>query len=213
MQVAAPLVARLRAGLVTRRHHGASPDGGGPIVVGLDGRSGSGKSTMAAAVAVALEHGDVTVIEGDSFYGGGSAATWDRRTPAENADLVIDWRRQRAVLRWLRQGRTATWHPFDWESDRWDQEPAPVAARPVAAVAAPVVLLEGVYSCRPELADLVDLRVLLDVAPELRRLRLVEREGEDHRPDWDERWSAAEDHYFATAMPPERFDLVLAPGR
>jgi uridine kinase len=211
-QVASPLIARLRRELTA--------PAAGPLVVGLDGRSGSGKSTVAAAVADALERGDdgadsvlVTVIEGDSFYGGGCAASWDRRTPAENAALVIDRHRQQTVLEDLRRQGTATWHPFDWDSERWDQEPSPLAARPITAVAAPVVLLEGAYSCRPDLAHLLDLRVLLDVAPDLRRRRLVEREGDDHRPDWDARWSAAEDHYFGTIMPPDRFDLVLAPDR
>ena len=40
--------------------------------------------------------------------------------------------------------------------------------------------------------------------------QLLARSGDDHRPDWDARWSAAEDHYFGTVMTPDRFDLVLA---
>ena len=75
-----------------------------------------------------------------------------------------------------------------------------------------VVVLEGAYSCRPELHDLLDLRVLLDIPPWVRRRRLLEREGDAFRADWEARWSAAEDHYFGTVMPPERFDLVLGAG-
>jgi hypothetical protein len=37
----------------------------------------------------------------------------------------------------------------------------------------------------------------------------LDREGEEYRADWESRWSAAEDHYFGTVMPPHRFDLVL----
>ncbi len=58
----------------------------------------------------------MTVIEGDQFYTGGTARSWDRRSPAENADQVFDWRRQRRVLDDLRNQGIATWYPFDWES-------------------------------------------------------------------------------------------------
>lgn len=186
-----------------------------PLFVGIDGRSGSGKSTLAAALAGLLD-GDagagVCVIEGDEFYGGGSATTWDTRTVSENVDRVIEWRRQRAVLEALRDDGEAWWRPFDWESDDWDADEVPLANQSTGASAAPVVVLEGAYSCRPELHDLLDLRVLLDIPRGVRRARLLQREGEAHRADWERRWSAAEDHYFGTVMPPRRFDLVVGLG-
>ena len=40
------------------------------LVVALDGRSGVGKSSLAAGLAVAL---DGTVLDGDSFFAGGVA--------------------------------------------------------------------------------------------------------------------------------------------
>jgi uridine kinase len=187
-----------------------------PLFVGIDGRSGGGKSTLAAAVSNILggpgrDAGPVTVIEGDQFYAGGSAEVWDRQTVAERADRVIDWRRQRDVLEQLRKRGVAEWHPFDWEADDWDSDDVPLAPEPVTAREAPVIVLEGAYSCRPELHELLDLRVLLDVPLNVRRRQLLKREGEAYRADWEARWSAAEDHYFGTVMPPDRFDLVLGP--
>lgn len=191
-----------------------------PLVVGIDGRSGGGKSTLAAAVAARLpaDHGlTVAVIEGDEFYAGGSSATWDARTAEEKASLVIDWRRQRVVLESLLADGVAEWRPFDWEADDWDADAVPLLDAPSRAVTADVIVLEGAYSCRPELHDLLDLLVLLDPPAERRRRQLLEREGDAHRADWDGRWAEAEDHYFDVVMPPERFDLVLgareAPGR
>lgn len=185
-----------------------------PLFVGIDGRSGSGKSTLAAAVSAILggatrDAGLVTVIEGDHFYAGGSAEVWDRQTVAEKADRVIDWRRQRDALEQLRKRGVAEWYPFDWEADDWDSDDVPLASEPVTARETPVIVLEGAYSCRPELHDLLDLRVLLDVPCDVRRRQLLKREGEAYRADWEARWSAAEDHYFGTVMPPDRFDLVL----
>ncbi|HSP28368.1 MAG TPA: hypothetical protein VLN74_07450 [Ilumatobacteraceae bacterium] len=70
-------------------------------------------------------------------------------------------------------------------------------------------MLEGAYSCRPELHDLLDLRVLLDIPHDIRRRQLLGREGDSFRADWEARWSAAEDHYFSVVMPPDLFDLRL----
>lgn len=188
--------------------------GTNPVFMGLDGRSGAGKSTLAAAVASGFDdttarNVQVTVIEGDQFYAGGSAAMWDRRSAADKAGQVIDWRRQRGVLEALRSRGVAEWHPFDWDHEDWDSAGVPLAPKVTVARATPVVVLEGAYSCRPELHDLLDLRVLLDVPRDVRRRQLLEREGDAYRTDWEGRWSVAEDHYFGSVMPPENFDLVL----
>ncbi|MDQ6696836.1 MAG: hypothetical protein M3Z46_05200 [Actinomycetota bacterium] len=174
-----------------------------PLVVALDGRSGSGKSTLAAALAVRI---NAVVIPGDDFYAGGTPADWDRRNAAEKAMKCIDWRRQRAVLAAIRRGEPATWRSFDW--DAFDGRLAEdVESRPVA----PFVVLEGAYSARPELADLIDVRVLLDTPPAVRRRQLLDREGDLYQADWEARWSEAEDHYFNTVVPPESFDFILVP--
>jgi len=172
-----------------------------PVVVALDGRSGAGKSTLARSVARSLE---AAVVEGDDFYAGGSAEQWDEMSPAARADHCIDWRRQRPVLDALRSGQPATWTAYDWDAD--DGRPA---VDPGACAPHRVVILEGVYSARPELTDLLHLRVLLDTPAEIREARLLEREGEHRRGDWPARWSSAEEHYFAARMPPEAFDVVL----
>lgn len=204
-RLATVLIARLRARAATEHD---------PLFVGIDGRSGVGKSTLTTAVtrhlAETLDHdGRATVIEGDDFYAGGRAAAWDRRTPADNAARVIDWRRQRDVIETLRRSGVARWRPFDWNAEDWDGDLVPLATVPTVARAAPVVILEGAYSCRPELHDLLDLRVLVEVADDVRRRQLLEREGDAYQADWEARWATAEDHYFGTVMPPEHFDLVV----
>jgi uridine kinase len=72
-----------------------------------------------------------------------------------------------------------------------------------------VVMLEGAYSARRELAELFALRALLVVPPAVRRERLLRREGERYRAEWEGRWGQAEDLYFEHLMPPGSFDLVL----
>jgi uridine kinase len=171
-----------------------------PVLVALDGRSGAGKSTVAGQVGAQV---GALVIDGDDFYRGGTDAYWDALGPAEKMDLVIDWERQRSLLEQLQRGEAVTWQPYDWDADD-GRLGAPVTADPAA-----VVLLNGAYSARPELSDLYSQRVLLTVAHDVRRERLLHREGERYRTEWEARWSEAEDLYFDVLMPPAVFDLVL----
>ncbi len=171
-----------------------------PVLVALDGRSAAGKSTLAQQVAARTA---ALAIDGDDFYRGGDDAFWQARSPAEKVDLVIDWRRQRALLTKLRQGEPARWQPYDWEADD-GRLGAEVHVGPAA-----VVILDGAYSARPELADLFALRALLHVPRPVRRERLLRREGERYRAEWEARWAEAEDLSFERLMPPESFDLVL----
>jgi uridine kinase len=173
----------------------------GPILIALDGRSAAGKSTLAEAVAPLV---GAVVIDGDDFYSGGTAAMWDAMSAAEKANHCVDWRRQRPVLETLARGEAAHWLPYDWEADDGTLEQTPVICEPAS-----VVILDGAYSARPELADLFDLRVLLDAPAGLRRERLIEREGEGYREEWNARWDEAEQWYFGMVMPPESFDLVI----
>lgn len=193
-------------GVLVERIDGRRRDRTAPLVVALDGRSGAGKSTLARFVADAVGAG---VVDGDDFYAGGSGETWDAMTAAEKVAHVIDWRRQRPVLEALRRGEAASYQPYDWDDDANDG----LAPHVVAVEPAPVVILDGVYSARPELADLLDLRVLLDTDDEVRRAQLLAREGDLYRAEWEARWAEAELHYFGTVMPPGAFDLVLCAPR
>jgi uridine kinase len=175
----------------------ARAGGGRPLLVALDGRSGTGKSTLARLLA---ERVAGAVIEGDDFFAGGVEVRRD--SPRERALSCIDWRRQREVLLTLRAGRPATWRAFDWEA--FDGR---LCAEPAACEPARVVLLEGVYSGRPGLADLLDLRLLLTAPPEVRRARLLSREGA--LGPWELQWHEAEDWYFGEGIGEDAFDLVL----
>ena len=116
------------------------------------------------------------------------------------------------MLQTLRGPGRAEWRPFDWDADDWDTDIVPLAASRCTARSHRSSLLEGAYSARPELHDLLDLRVLLDTPTDLRLRRLLAWEGESYQADWSARWSGAEDHYFGTVMPHGHFDLVLTPA-
>jgi uridine kinase len=168
-----------------------------PFIVAIDGKSGVGKSTMARTLSERL---DACLIEGDDFYAGGIELRSD--SAASKAAACIDWTRQRSVLEALAAGRTAQWRPFDWEAfdGRLRDELTELEPRPV-------VILEGVYAARPELSDLLDLRVLLVAPDEVRLARLAAREG--RIGPWERQWHDAEEFYFDAVMPTPSFDMVV----
>lgn len=169
-----------------------------PCVIALDGRSGAGKSTLAARIAEAL---GASVIDSDDFFSGGVIVRSD--SPQDRAQDCIDWKRQRPVLDALRAGREASYFAFDWDAFDGRLHTAPTTVQP-----RPVVLFAGVYTSRPELSDLVDLRVLLHVSEATRVARLLGRDGDIDL--WQRQWHEAEEWYFRQVAPPRRFDAILS---
>ena len=109
----------------------------------------------------------------------------------------------------------AAYHPFDWAAwARAQQTPElrveiGLAGTVLTLNPATLIVLDGVYSARPELADLVELKVLVEVSDVVRRQRLIVREGQDYMKVWHARWDAAEDYYFTQVCPRESFDFVV----
>jgi uridine kinase len=172
------------------------------LVVAIDGHGASGKSTIAAAVAATV---GAALVHTDDFFrqpvGGGRVSA---------LAAYYDWERLRAeALEPLRAGRVARFRRFDWAHGDVPVEPVtvePVTVEPVTVEPAAVILLEGVFSAAPELADLVDAAVLVET-PEpvrLRRLRARISPGE-----WDSAWLDAERAYFRDPENHRSFCLIV----
>ncbi len=173
---------------------------GRPLLVAVDGRGGAGKSTLCAAVTSRRQG---SVIDTDDFYAG--HLDWSAVRPAERADRCIDAARLRAALLDLRGGRAASWCPYDWDIDDGRRLPELRTCAP----SVPLILVEGTFSGRAELADCFDLRVLLRVDAATQRRQFIARESEPDWLEWVSVWGAAEDHYFEQLAPPRCFGLVL----
>lgn len=72
---------------------------------------------------------------------------------------------------------------------------------------ASVVIVEGVYSARPELRPLLDIAVLVE-APADSRLRRQRERHDAH--ELEVRWDLAERLYFNIFSPPNSFDFVVS---
>jgi molybdopterin-guanine dinucleotide biosynthesis protein A/uridine kinase len=173
-----------------------------PVVIAIDGPSCSGKSIFATAVAL---RSGAAVLEGDDFYrdtlASLSAAQREVMPDAAVVAAVIDWERLRNEgLLPLRAGQPATFEPYDWDAN--DGRLAPAKTVP----AADLIIVEGVYAARPELADLSDFSVYLGIDPDVRARRYAQREDE---PGWRGFWERGEIYYFSDVRPPASFDLQL----
>ncbi|MFD9326121.1 hypothetical protein [Streptomyces sp. NPDC060065] len=102
-------------------------------------------------------------------------------------------------------GRGGAYRRYDWETGTL--APGEIHTVPRSGI----VVVEGVYAARPELADHYDLLVYVDT-PREESMRRLRARGHDHGPiDWESRWRLAEEHYLATTRPRERAHLVV-PG-
>lgn len=166
------------------------------IIAALDGRCASGKTTLAEGLA--REHG-WSVVHMDHFFLRPEQRTLERYAqPGGNVDYE---RLLEEVLLPLRRGDTPVYRPFDCRSMRLG-EPIPLAP-------APVVLVEGSYSCHPALWDSYDVRAFLTIDPARQMERVAAREGEERARVFRERWIPLEERYFSAFDVEGRCDLRL----
>lgn len=166
-------------------------------MVAIDGPSGSGKSTLSRTLNALLPGSQVVDLE--FFYTDIGVDPPDGLAPEECYEQHVDWRALDAqVLRPLRRGEPGRYQLYDWIAEKrtgW------VEVRPEG-----VVLVDGLYSMRPELMDTYDLTVYVDAPPTDRSARLA---GRPDNPVWVERWAIGFDWYIDHMRVKERADVVI----
>lgn len=179
-----------------------------PFTVAIDGRSGSGKSTVATQVARGLK---AALIPTDDFFAANiTDQEWKQRTAEQRAADALDWRRLRAdALEPLRAEKSASWHAFDFEAGTRPDGTYGIKTVATEIPANRIIIVDGAYSSRPELADLLDYTVLVEAPEALRQARLKAREKADFLAAWYQQWNGAEEHYFTQIRPAYAFHLVV----
>ena len=180
----------------------------GPLVVALDGGSGAGKSTLASIIHNEL---DVALIPLDDFFSASIPdSAWDTFTVAEKLQYVFDWNRLRdQVILPLLKGQPTKWHAFDFQSGLRSDGTYGMEKEVKTRKPADVILIEGAYSASPELDDLIDFAILVNVPVQERHARLEEREDHDFLTKWHQRWDEVEAYYFDRVRPKSSFDFIL----
>jgi uridine kinase len=165
----------------------STPRLGGVRLVCVDGPAGSGKTTLAAALAEALGTGAVVVHLDDLYEGwAGLGGVWER---------VAD-----QILRPLEQGRPGRWQRYDWAAERfaeWRDLPVPES-----------LILEGCGSAPRAVDGRANVIVFVEAPADVRLARGLARDGEHMREHWL-RWMGQEEAEFVREGTRERADVVV----
>lgn len=164
----------------------------GPLVIGLGGGSGSGKTTIARSIVEAIGPDKVTLIQHDAYYRDQSDLPMEERVKV-NYDHPESFETPLLVrhLRELREGRAVERPIYDFTV--YNRQPDTVRVEPK-----PVVIVEGLLVLyEPELRELMDLKIYVDTDSDLRILRRLERDLKERGRTFD----SVHDQYLATVRP------------
>ena len=167
-------------------------DGSGPLIIGVAGGSGSGKTTVVRKISDSLGPDQVTVLDHDRYYRDRNdlrleeraALNWDHPDSLET-DLLV-----RHVLE-LKQGRSVEVPQYDFA--RYARRTVPETVLPRRAI-----IVEGILIFSdPPLRQLMDVKVFVDTDDDTRFIRRLQR-------DMTERGRTVQsviDQYLGTVKP------------
>lgn len=145
-----------------------------PVVIGIAGGSGSGKTTVLRRLVEAVGRDRVCVLDHDSYYRDLSHLPFNERTEfnfdhpdaletslmCEHLDRLLAWEVIEKPV-------------YNFKTHSREQETRSIEARSVILVEGILVLAE------PELARRMDIKIFVDAADDIRLLRRIQRDIRD----------------------------------
>lgn len=162
---------------------------GQTLLVAIDGRGGSGKSTFAHKLQGFLENATIVQLDNFAYPNGGV----DRQR-------VLD-----QVILPLKSGREAKYQRFDWKTQKLEEWHTIVPGG--------IVIIEGVLVLHDSLAKYYDIKIWLECPPAVGFARGVKRDKEEYGVDttrnWLEEWMPEEKQLIAEQNPQQKADIVI----
>lgn len=142
-----------------------------PILIGIAGGTGSGKSTVAHEIYNALPAEDIGIIEQDSYYKDQSNIPFEERIKtnydhpnAFDTQLLIEH------LKKLLKGESIEKPVYDFAKHTRKKETIRVEPRHI-------IILEGIMILtEEEIRDLLDIKIFVDTDADVRIIRRIERD-------------------------------------
>lgn len=155
-----------------------------PLLIGVDGRSGAGKTQLVARLRHRLqERGHAVVVFSlDEIYPG-----WDGLGAGVRQYV-------HSILPQLASGRPVQYRRWDWYArgtGAGDSALGPAVTLP----SGDIVLCEGVGATAAEARRWLDLAVWVEAPEKLRQRRALERDGDTYRGHWQQ-WADQEERLF-----------------
>lgn len=164
----------------------------GPLIIGIAGGSGSGKTTIAESIVDAIGPDDVTLIQHDAYYRDQSDVAVEERSKVNydhpnslETDLLVNH------LERLAAGETIERPVYDFTVHNRSSKTVRVEPHPAVVIEGILVLYE------PGLRKLMDLKVYVDTDADLRIARRWERDIKERGRTFD----SVRDQYLQTVRP------------
>jgi uridine kinase len=163
-----------------------------PLLIGIAGGTGSGKSTVASKIAAGLPDDSVAIIDHDSYYRDQSHLTLEERShlnfdhpDALDNDLMV------AHLAELRAGRAVDIPIYDFKTHGRAPEKRHLEPRRILIVEGILVFVEE------RVRKLLDVKVFVDTDADIRVFRRIRRDLE-HR---GRTFQSIREQYYKTVRP------------
>jgi uridine kinase len=164
----------------------------GPLVIGLAGGSGSGKTTIAESIVEAIGPEHVVLIQHDAYYRDQTDLPLEERAKVNyDHPNSLETSLLAAHIGQLLEGTPIDRPTYDFTVHNRSAETVVVEPKPVIVVEGILVLSE------PELRDLMDLKIYVDTDPDLRIVRRLERDIEERGRSFE----SVRDQYLKTVRP------------
>lgn len=140
-------------------------------IIGIAGGTASGKTTVVRKIAESLPQGEVVVIPQDSYYKDSS------HVPVEERKFInfdhpdaFDWDLLIEQIAMLRRGEAIEQPTYSYVSCTRQPETIHIEPRKI-------IIIEGIMAfVKPELRELMDLKVFVDADADERLIRLIRRD-------------------------------------
>ncbi|MCR3956367.1 MAG: uridine kinase [Gudongella sp.] len=142
-----------------------------PILIGIAGGTGSGKSTVTREIFKQITDKNVAIIEQDSYYKDQSELSYEQRV-LTNYDhpFAFDNKLLKEHLEMLLKGESIEKPSYDFENHNRKKETETVEPRDI-------IILEGILILYDEdLRDLLDIKIFVDTDSDVRVIRRILRD-------------------------------------
>lgn len=163
-----------------------------PILIGITGGSGSGKSTVANEIYSSLEEKNIVMIEQDSYYKDQSHLTFDERVQTNyDHPLAFDNELLLEQLKDLIKRKSVKKPIYDFEKHTRKKETVTVESKDI-------IILEGILILDDErIRDLLDIKIFVDTDSDVRVVRRIVRDIKERGRTLE----AVIDQYLTTVRP------------